>query len=189
MPGSGWGPLPYRTRGLISTERRTTVAQWLAPSQIAKIVFDVFVADLHEAVESYSSKHGLGPWKMSTLTVEEAEFRGQPVELGFLAAMLDLGPLNVELLQAHGSDTVVSWFERDGDGSSWHPVAYFQKLEQAEDALRKFVEVGIEPVFSGRIAGSRYWVFDTEELLGCRFEIAGGDLSGISFEAEEELRK
>lgn len=161
------------------------MSEWLRPTQIAKIVFDVFVKDVPEEIERYSKSYGLGSWKVSELTVEDAEFRGQPVELSFLAAMLDLGPLNIELLQAHGTDSVVKWFEGKGDGSSWHPVAYYQKLEQAEEARHEFERRGAELVFSGRIAGSRYWVFDTERLLGCRFEIAGGDLSGIPFGASE----
>jgi hypothetical protein len=161
------------------------VNQWLKPTQIAKIVFDVFVSDVHEAIERYSKSYGLGAWKVSELTVKDAEFRGEPVELRLLAAMLDLGPLNIELLQADGTNSVVTWFEGKGDGSSWHPVAYYQKLEQAEEARQEFERRGAELVFSGRIAGSRYWVFDTERFLGCRFEIAGGDLSGISFGAAE----
>ena len=119
------------------------MSEWLRPSRIAKIVFDVFVKDLHETIERYSTQHGIGPWKISELTVEDAEFRGEPVELGLLAAMFDLGPLNIELLQAHGTESVVSWFEGKGDGSSWHPVAYFQQLELAEEALRTFADRGI----------------------------------------------
>jgi hypothetical protein len=184
MPPAVLGYLERERREAFSG-REDAMSEWLTPTQIAKIVFDVFVKDVRSAIEWYSKTYGLGPWKVSELTVEEAEFRGQSVELGFPAGMLDLGPLNIELLEARGTESVVTWFEGTGDGSSWHPVAYYQKLEQAEEARDEFERRGAELVFSGRIAGSRYWVFDTERFLGCRFEIAGGELSGISFDAAE----
>ena len=155
---------------------------WLIPSQIGKLVFDVFVSDLEQAVEKYSHDYGLGPWRISDLVVDQPEFRGRPSEFGLRAAMLDLGSVYVELLQASGDPSVVQWFEGAGDGSSWHPVIYFEKLEMAEEARETFASHGIEPVFTARIAGSRYWVFDRLPILGCRFEIAGGDLAEISFE-------
>ncbi len=157
-------------------------SEWLLPSQIGKLVFDVFVGDLEQAIARYSRDYGLGPWRVSELVVDAPEFRGEAVEFGLRAAMLDLGPVNVELLQARGDAPVVRWFEGKGDGSSWHPVVYFERLELAEAARRTFASHGIEPVFSGRIAGSSYWVYDTLPFLGCRFEIAGGDLAGISYD-------
>jgi hypothetical protein len=68
---------------------------WLAPSNIAKVVLDVFVADLDAAITSYAEMHRLPSWRTSDLTVEQAEFRGAPVDLRLRAAMLDLGAVNI----------------------------------------------------------------------------------------------
>ena len=152
---------------------------WLAPSNIAKVVLDVFVADLDAAITSYAEMHRLPSWRTSDLTVEQAEFRGAPVDLRLRAAMLDLGAVNIELLQATGSPEVVSWFVGNGDGTSWHPVAYYQSHQDAEAATDVLVSSGVPCMFTGRIAGSQYWVFETGALPGGRFEIAGGDLSDI----------
>jgi hypothetical protein len=155
------------------------MSSWLAPSNIAKVVLDVFVGDIDEAIATYAEVHRLSSWRTSDLTVEQAEFRGAPVELRLRAAMLDLGAVNIELLQATGSPEVVSWFVGNGDGASWHPVAYYESHQEAAAATDVLISSGVPCLFTGRIAGSQYWVFETGALPGGRFEIAGGDLSDI----------
>ena len=155
------------------------MSSWLSPSNIAKVVLDVFVADVDEAVAAYAEVHRLSSWRTSDLTVEHAEFRGEPVELRLRAAMLDLGAVNIELLQATGSPEVVSWFMGNSDGTSWHPVAYYESHQDASAATDLLISSGVPCLFVGRIAGSQYWVFETAALPGGRFEIAGGDLSDI----------
>src|SRR5262249_23934372 len=54
-------------------------------SQIGKLVFDVFVSDLEEAIERYTGVYGFGPWRTSELVLHEPEFRGEPVEFGLRA--------------------------------------------------------------------------------------------------------
>jgi hypothetical protein len=157
-------------------------ASWIVSNAITNLALDIFVRDLDSAVEERTKRYGLAPWKRSSLVVRDPVFRGQPTELSFDAAVFDLGPLTIELLEADGDPAVVEWFEGEGDGSSWFPAIYFEDLERAVAGKQQFTRFGFEPVFEGRIAGSTYWVYDTTDLLGCRFEIAGGDLSEISFD-------
>ncbi len=160
------------------------LTSWITSNAITNIALDIFVRDLDAAVESFRSRWGFSPWKRSSFRVRDATFRGEPSDLSFDAAIFDLGPLTIELLRAHGAPTVVDWLEGAGDGSSWHPALYFEDLGRAVAASEQFTRFGIEPVFEGRVAGSTYWVYDTTEMLGCRFEIAGGDLSEISYSAD-----
>jgi hypothetical protein len=157
------------------------LTSWIASNAIANLALDIFVRDLDSAVENYTSRYGLGPWKRSSFPVREARFRGQPTDLSFDAAIFDLGPLTIEVLEAHGDPAVVAWHEGAGDGSSWHPAIYFEDLERAVAAAAQFRRFEVEPVFEGQVAGSTYWIYDTAEMFGCRFEIAGGDLSEISY--------
>lgn len=164
------------------------MGEWLKPTRIAKIVIDMWVKDLDETIKRLADDYGLGPWKLSELKaplVYDLEFRGEPVDFDVLAAMTDVGPLAIEVLQIRGgSESVTKWFGEKFDGY-WHPVAYHETVEQAEEAKKKFDEIGIEVILSGRVAGSRFFMLDTEGILGRMFEIAGGNLSDVPFEAAE----
>jgi len=160
------------------------MSEWLSPTSIAKIVVDYWVKDLHATAEELSARHGLGPWKLTELKpplMREVRFRDEPVELDILAAMTEVGPLAVELLEVRGgSDSVVRWAEEMEDGY-WHPVSYHPTVEQAEDAMREFERRGFDVVLSGRVAGSRFFMMDADHLLGRMFEVAGGSLSTVGW--------
>lgn len=157
---------------------------WFTNTEISKFVIDVWVKDLHATAAAYSERFNLGPWRYSELKapiLSDARFRGEPVEVDILAAMSEIGPLAIELLQVRGgSEAFMRWAEEMPD-ASWHPVAYFSKLEDAEAALAEFEEKGFHSVLSGRVADSRFYMLDAYDLLGTMFEIAGGGLSALDW--------
>jgi hypothetical protein len=166
--------------------------EWLKSSTIAKVVTDHWVKDLHATMERFSNDYGLGPWKITELKaplVREVEFRGEPAEIDWLAAMTEVGPLAIELLQVRGgSEPVLQWAEGLEDGY-WHFVSYHETAEEAMAARKSFDQVGAPVLLSGLIAGSRFYMFDTEPLFGRMFEIAGGDLSAIRWLTPEEAMR
>jgi hypothetical protein len=161
---------------------------WFKTTEISKFVVDVWVKDLHATAASYSERFGLGPWKFSELKapiLSDARFRGEPVEVDILAAMNEIGPLAIELLQIRGgSDSIMRWAEELPE-RSWHPVAYFSKLEDAEAAREEFEAKGFRSVLSGRVADSRFYMLDAYDLLGTMFEIAGGGLAALEWSTIE----
>jgi hypothetical protein len=166
--------------------KSTDAGEWLGSSKIAKVVTDHWVKNLHATVDRFSADYGLGPWKIAELKaplVREVEFRGEPADIYWLAAMAEVGPLAVEVLEVRGgSDAVVRWAEELPDGY-WHFVSYHSELADAEDARKSLDALGIPVVLSGRVGGTKFFMFDTDQLFGRMFEIAGGDLSGVEWQS------
>ena len=157
---------------------------WLRSTNIAKIVTDHWVKDLHATAERFSRDYGLGPWKISELKpplTHGVKFRGDPVEIDILAAMTEVGPLAVELLQVRGgSDVFLQWADGLEDGY-WHFVSYHETLEQGEAARREFDQLGFDALLSGHVGDCQFCMYDADSLFGRMFEIAGGDLSAVSW--------
>jgi hypothetical protein len=157
--------------------------QWLV-ARDWRIDIDVWVKDIATAAAAFSERFGLGPWKYSRLRaplVRDVCFRGEPAVIDLVAAISDIGPLGIELLEVRGgSDAVRAWAAEMPDGD-WHPVAYHATVAEAEAAFAEFEKRGFAPVLSGWIAGSRFYMLDASALLGRMFEVAGGPLETIEW--------
>jgi hypothetical protein len=165
-------------------EETRRVSDWLGTTPIGKIVTDHWVKDLDSAIERYARDYNLGPFKLAELKaplVYDVQFRGRPADIHWRAAMAEVGPLAIELLEVRGgSDDVLEWTSAMADGY-WHLTSYHVTVEEAERAAARVVETGWELVLSGRVGGSRFFMFETGALFGRMFEIAGGDLTDVSF--------
>jgi glyoxalase/bleomycin resistance protein/dioxygenase superfamily protein len=161
--------------------------QWLVARESWSMDIDVWVKDLHATAASFTERFGLGPWKYSELkapVVQDVLFRGDPADLDMLAAVCEVGPVAIELLQVRGgSQSVMRWAEELPDGY-WHPVAYHATVEAADAAFADFEKRGFETVLSGRIADSNFYMLDASGLLGSMIEIAGGPLGSIEWTAD-----
>jgi Glyoxalase/Bleomycin resistance protein/Dioxygenase superfamily len=158
--------------------------EWLVAKDSWRIDFDVWVKDLTAAVPAYTERFGLGPWRYTELkapVLHDARFRGEPVEVDMIAAISELGPMGIELLQVRGgSESVMRWVAEMPDGY-WHPCAYHATVEQADEAFADLTKRGFSTVLSGRIAGSNFYMLDASDLFGRMVEVAGGPLSGIEW--------
>ena len=158
--------------------------EWLVAKDSWRIDIDVWVKDLAAAIPFYTERFGLGPWKYTELkapVLRDARFKGEPVDVDLLAAISEVGPLGIELLEVRsGSESVMRWAAEMPDGY-WHPCAYHPTVEQADEAFAEFEKRGFAPVLSGRIAGSNFYMLDASDLLGRMVEVAGGPLSSIEW--------
>jgi hypothetical protein len=161
--------------------------QWLLPRGAWSMDIDVWVKDLRATAARLTDRYGLTSWKHTELKapiVSDLLFRGEPAEIDMLAAVCEVGPVAIELLQVRGgTDPVMRWAEDLPDGY-WHPVAYHATVEEADAAHADFREHGFEPVLSGRIAGSSFYMLDASDLLGSMIEVAGGPLGTITWTDE-----
>jgi len=161
--------------------------QWLVARDSWSMDIDIWVKDLAATLPLLTERFRLGPWKFSELkapVVQDLLFRGEPAEIDMLAAVCEVGPVAIELLEVRdGSDAVLRWAEDLPDGY-WHPVAYHATVEGADAAVAEFTERGFAPVLSGRIAGSSFYMLDAAGLLGRMIEIAGGPLGTIEWAAD-----
>lgn len=162
------------------------MGDWLRTTPIAKIVTDHWVKDLDASIERYTRSYGLGPFKIAELKaplVHDVEFRGHPADIHWRAAMAEVGPLAVELLEVQGgSDDVLEWTSAMPDGY-WHLVSYHLTVDEAEAAAQSVADTNAELILSGRVGDSRFFMFETGELFGRMFEIAGGDLGAVDYSA------
>jgi hypothetical protein len=171
-----------------ASEESLRATEWLGSSSIAKVVTDHWVKDLHATVRRFSADYNLGPWKISELRaplVRDVEFRGAPGHIEWLAAMTEVGPLAVEVLEVvGGSDAVLEWTDQLPDGY-WHFVSYHRELADAEEAQSNLRACGFPLVLSGRVGGTGFYMFETGKLFDRMFEVAGGDLSAVEWEGFE----
>ncbi len=158
--------------------------EWLVAKDSWRIDFDVWVKDIAAAVPAYTERFGLGPWKYTELKapiLRDARFRGEPVEVDMIAAISELGPMGIELLQVRrGSESVMNWASELPDGY-WHPCAYHATVEEADKAFADLEQRGFSAVLSGRIDGSNFYMLDAGDLFGRMIEVAGGPLSSIEW--------
>jgi len=159
-------------------------AEWLVAKDSWRVDFDVWVKDIAAAVPAYTERFGLGPWKYAELKapiLRDARFKGETVEVDMIAAMSELGPMGIELLQVRsGSESVMNWASELPDGY-WHPCAYHATVEEADKAFADLERRGFSPVLSGRIDGSNFYMLDADELFGRMIEVAGGPISSIEW--------
>lgn len=158
------------------------MSEWLKSSNIAKVVTDHWVKDLEASVRAYSDEFKLGPWKFAELKapiVRDVLFRGEPAEIDLLAAMSEVGPLAVELLQVRGGSAPFLEWADQLDDRFWHFVAYHRTTDEAEEAIASVNSLGLESLLSGYMDGCRFCMYDASPLFGRLFEVCGGDLSGI----------
>jgi hypothetical protein len=158
--------------------------QWLVARDSWSMDIDVWVKDLPATAAAFTERFKLGPWKYSELkapVVQDIRFRGEPADIDMLAAVCEVGPIAIELLQVRGgSEAVMRWADALPDGY-WHPVAYHATVEEADAAFADFDKRGFETVLSGRIGGSNFYMLDASGLLGRMIEIAGGPLANITW--------
>ena len=106
-------------------------------------------------------------------------------DIHWLAAMAEVGPAGDR--GAGGARRLgrgCAWAEQMEDGY-WHMVSYHETVEEAEAARRSVEQTGAEVVLSGGVGGTRFYMFDTGSLFGRMFEVAGGDLSAVSWTGED----
>jgi hypothetical protein len=168
-----------------SNVRQDGTAEWLGSSTIAKVVTDHWVKDLDSAVARFAGEFGIGPWKRAELKaplVRDVVFRGEPADIYWSAAMAEIGPLAIEVLEVRGgSGPVLEWADQMQDGS-WHFVSYHRERADAEREAQKLMDSNFVPVLSGIVGESRFFMFDFDPIFGRMFEIAGGDLGDVKWD-------
>ena len=146
------------------------------PLPISKIdQICVVVRDLHQAMEDYWSRLGVGPWRVYTFSaplVKDMTYRGQPADYSMRLALAQCGALQLELIQPLKGPTLYHEFlDRNGEGLH-HFGVWVPNLEQAVAQARA---AGFEVIQSGRHYGrggdGGYAYLDTDKVLGAIYEL------------------
>jgi len=126
----------------------------------------VVVKDVDEAVKYYSTKFGISPFRVTTVSRSGAIVHGKPTNYKAKLAFAEMGRLQLELIQILEGETIQKEFlEKRGEGL--HHLGFLVKDLEAEVA--KWQKLGFsvlqrskEPLFA---------YMDTDRIAGVIFEL------------------
>ncbi|GAA5147576.1 hypothetical protein GCM10025768_07950 [Microbacterium pseudoresistens] len=128
----------------------------------------VVVTDLDEAIAHYA-KAGIGPFHEGpSETASDRRVHGVPSDAVVRGACVQLGPIELELLQPVSGDSVQAEVLRDRGEHALHVCAYTDDLD-ADTA--EMAEAGFPVVSEGSLTdGGRFAYFDTRAVGGLILE-------------------
>lgn len=124
------------------------------------------VSDIDRALKHYS-KLGIGPFKPSPLEFAETWFRGKEVDCKFKTMVVQLGPLEIELIQPIGPSIFLEFLERKGEGV--HHLGFL--VDDLDGEEEKLVGKGIRVLQKARGLSFGYTLLETDHIGGVVFEI------------------
>ena len=133
----------------------------------------IVVRDLQKAMELYEDLLGIDDWaEMEILSeyFDSMESNGEPVEDAcFLAAMADVGDLQLELIQhVKGNLPYGEFLEEHGEGL--HHVGHIH-VPDVPATVKALEERGYPCIFSGSTPGTTFAYVDMTEVLGVIVEL------------------
>lgn len=132
----------------------------------------VIVRDIERAAKAYAALFGMPvPQIIETAGFDEAHthYRGEPTGARAKLAFLNLGPLQLELIQPLGGPS--TWQEfLDQHGEGIHHIAF--RVSGMDDRLARLEQSGIPTVQRGDYKGGRYAYVDGQPAgLGAVIEL------------------
>ena len=147
----------------------------------------IIVRDAEVTAKRYWDDAGVGPWYFYTInssTSSEMLLRGKPVEHSFIAAIANVGEVELELIQPlHGESLYAEHLEQYGEGL--HHVEF--GVDDFDEAMAHFKQRDYKEIQSGRIfnAGT-YSYLNTDKGLACITEYGKTD-EGKVFPLPEKI--
>ena len=135
----------------------------------------VIVPDLDEAVKSYWTVFGIGPWSFYTYgkpLVKRMTRHGKPAEYKMRVALANVGPMRIELIEPLEGDTVYQEFV-DKHGYGIHHIGVL--TDSMAESLDRADKAGLTMTQDGAGFGpdddGHYAYLDTEALIGTTIEL------------------
>jgi hypothetical protein len=115
---------------------------WLGPIRQTAFVVD----DIEKAAHDWSATHGVGPWFLYHVEVENTWYRGERVTMRARMGLAQTGGQQIELIQPDLSLPSVYREFLESGGTGVHHVCYWANIEQSR---RHFESLGSEVVLHG----------------------------------------
>ena len=122
----------------------------------------ILAKDLDKAVQFYSEALGLGPFRISEISLDNFVTKGKPAPFAVKVAFTSIGPIELEFIevtQAEGEYLHTEFLQKKGEGLR-HLSFYVPKLE---DALSHLAKLGIEATSSYRVGDTEILAFLNED--------------------------
>ncbi len=133
----------------------------------------IVVRDLQKSMQLYEELLGIGDWadmEITSDTFDSLTYKGKPVEKAcFLAAMADVGPLQIELIQPVEGDLPYSDFLKE-HGEGLHHVGHIH-VADIDAAVRALEARGFPCIFKGSTPGTKFAYVDMSAAMGVIVEL------------------
>lgn len=136
----------------------------------------IVVRDLDDAVARYGFLLGWKDWNFNAVDTQAGKgrrftFGGAPIEARARIAWMEVGAIEIELIEPRDEDSVYAEFLRDR-GPGLHHVML--ATEDYRASLADFEQEGYAVVASGELQQTRFALVDTVADLGMLIELAEG---------------
>ena len=137
--------------------------------QEAKVIqVGVIVKDLSKTI-NFLSQLGLGPFKTVSATHPAAIVRGTKTAYSVLTAGVQLGAVQLELIEYQSGTTVQKEF-LDNKGEGIHHILF--KVEDIDASIQRFAAQGVEVLQQDRFVGGGGMAYmGTDSIGGIVFEL------------------
>ena len=117
------------------------------------------VDDLQSAMQRWLTTSTVGPfYVISHSQLENLRYRGKPTELDMSAALGQIGPMQIELIQQHNNAPSIYREFLDVGRSGMHHVAYWS--EDFDETMARVAAAGYRTAQFGQPAGTSFAYVD-----------------------------
>ena len=130
----------------------------------------MIVRDIEKTAEYLQSNFGIGPFTVIDATEVPCEFRGKPMKMNIRAGLAQVGPVEIELLQPMGGETIWSEF-LNANGEGLHHLGI--NLEDVDAEVAKLKERGFKVLSQGysKLGQGNWYYLDTNKTGGLLLEL------------------
>jgi len=128
----------------------------------------ILTKDVEKTAKMLEKYFGVGPFKFIVTDYKNKMYRGKPEDFRLKIGLVDIGPIQIELMQPLGGESVWKEFlEKKGYGL--HHIGL--EVDSMKDKVNEFEEMGLKIIQSGEREAVSWAYLDTEDKLGVTFEL------------------
>ncbi|WP_448638480.1 VOC family protein [Geodermatophilus sp. URMC 63] len=128
------------------------------------------VDDLESAMQQWLTTTSVGPfYVISHSQLENLRYRGKPAELDMSAALGQIGPMQIELIQQHNDGPSVYRDSVPAGQSAMHHIGGLTDDFDAE--MKRYRDAGVEAACEASFGDLRIAYLDTRSTIGCMTEL------------------
>ena len=128
----------------------------------------IVVKDIQKTVEYYSSTLGIGPFRVTEMSIPNLKVRSKISPLTIKVAFAQLGPIQLELIQSiEGKNIYTEFLKSRGEGL--HHLA--MRVDDVDKEVTELKDQGVRVLQGAETARGSFAYLDTEEIGGVIFEL------------------
>ena len=142
----------------------------------------IVVHNIDKTTEKMWNYFGIGPWNVAIIhadMITEAKYHGKPGRFGFKVGLIQLGVLEIELIESlEGQNVYVDFLKEHGEGVHHLCCPESPSFEVFNKTIRDMEKAGFPCIMTGRCQPGYFAYFDTTKVLNTNMEIYWRDPKG-----------